>query len=93
VQIILETHYISLLPANGVSTSQSELPVRDVVWTVSDLELYKGALDLLLRTALQINMNIHCLDLVASHLIDIIHLDLYWLSYLDECSSGGSYVL
>lgn len=38
-------------------------------------------------------MEIHCLDLVASHLIDVSHLDLYWLSYLDESTSGRAYVL
>ena len=38
-------------------------------------------------------MEIHCLYLVASHLIDVSNLDLYWLGYLDESTSGRAYVL
>lgn len=93
VQIILEAHYVRLLPSDRVSASQPELPVRDVVWTVFDLELHKRTLHLLLWAALQVHVNIHCLDLVAPHLIDVIHLDLYRLSDLYESSRRGAYVL
>ena len=38
-------------------------------------------------------MNIHCLDLVTSHLVNITHFNLYRLGYFYESSSRRSYVL
>jgi hypothetical protein len=38
-------------------------------------------------------MDIHCLDLVASHLIYVSLFDIYWMSYLDKCPSSRSNIL
>lgn len=54
VEIILEADYVGLLPPNGVSTPQSELPIGDIIRSISDLELHEGSQHLLLRRASQI---------------------------------------